>query len=69
MVYLILGLLMAAAGGAYLWMALRDGFASDKAGRVVARRATQPAAYWAQVTLFALLLAMGVALVVIAAVG
>lgn len=63
MMYLLLGLLAALMGFTYLVMALKDGFASDKSGRIAARRDTQPVAYWSYVLLFALLACVGTGLV------
>lgn len=61
--YLVLGVLAAAMGFVYLVMALKDGFASDKSGRIAARRDTQPITYWSYVLLFALLASVGTGLI------
>lgn len=44
-------------------MAIRDGYASDKSGWIIARRDTKPFAYWSNVILFALLVVVGIGLI------
>ena len=46
-------------------MAIKDRFASDKAGRVLARRDSQPVAYWFNVVLFTCMAVGGVGLILI----
>ena len=61
--HLLLGIVSLAAGAAYLAMAIRDGYASDKSGWIIARRDTKPFAYWSNVILFALLVVVGIGLI------
>lgn len=63
--HLLLGILGVVMGGAYLAMAIKDRFASDKAGRVLARRDSQPVAYWFNVVLFTCMAVGGVGLILI----
>lgn len=62
--HLILGILSLSVGATYLAMALRDGYASDKSGWIIARRDKKPFAYWANVILFALLVVIGISLII-----
>lgn len=64
--YWALGLLATIIGIVYLAMALRDGYASDRAGRVLAPRHQRPVAYWTHVFIFALLASVGIGLLIIA---
>lgn len=61
--HLILGIMSLVVGAAYLAMALKDGYASDKSGWIIARRDTKPFAYWSNVILFALLVVVGIGLI------
>ncbi len=60
---LVLGVLMAVIGLAYLIMTLRDGVARDKAGVILARRRTQPVAFFAMVGLFLAMTLVGLLLI------
>ncbi len=63
--HLMLGILGFVMGIAYLAMAIKDRFASDKAGRVLARRDIQPIAYWFNVVLFTCMAVGGACLILI----
>lgn len=63
---LLLGTLAALMGVIYLVLALKDGFASDKSGWILARRQTRPVAYWTYIALFSCMAGMGLLLIVMA---
>ena len=63
---LLLGTLAALMGVIYLVLALKDGFASDKSGWILARRQTRPVAYWTYIVLFSCMAGSGLLLIVMA---